>query len=275
MLQQPDAHAPVDAAAPEPKAPLLNDALPLAEARTSVSEPQFFSLVDPAAEQSSDADDESEEDASVRLASFTTTVVILAGLVLVAVVGVIYAVANLFQLADLPFSDDDVPAAKTVPSASAPATSGQSGNQEPEAPAAIVISGVESLDPYGDNNEHPELSSAMIDGDPATEWHTRYYTSPSLSWKQGIGVAVTLEQAAAVSSIEMQGTGSGGAVQIRATSAQDPQGGTLLAEGAFTSGTTTFSFDATETQSIVIWVTELPTASDGQNKVTISEITLK
>ena len=108
-----------------------------------------------------------------------------------------------------------------------PATSGQSGNQEPAAPAAIVISGVESLDPYGDNNEHPELSSAMIDGDPATEWHTRYYTSPSLSWKQGIGVAVTLEQAAAVSSIEMQGTGSGGAVQIRATSAQDPQGGTL------------------------------------------------
>ena len=275
MPQQPDAHAPVEAAAPEPKAPLLNDALPLAEARTSVSEPQFFSLVDPAAEQSPDADDESEEDASVRSASFTTTVVILAGLVLVAVVGVIYAVANLFQLADLPFSDDDVPAAKTVPSASAPATNGQSGNQEPAAPAAIVISGVESLDPYGDNNEHPELSSAMIDGDPATEWHTRYYTSPSLSWKQGIGVAVTLEQAAAVSSIEMQGTGSGGAVQIRATSAQDPQGGTLLAEGAFTSGTTTFSFDATETQSIVIWVTELPTASDGQNKITISEITLK
>lgn len=275
MPHQPDAHAPVEATAPEPKAPLLNDALPLAEARTSVSEPQLFSLVDPASAEQSPDDDESEEDASVRSASFTTTVVILAGLVLVAVVGVIYAVANLFQLADLPFSDDDVPAAKTVPSASAPATSGQSGNQEPEAPAAIVISGVESLDPYGDNNEHPELSSAMIDGDPTTEWHTRYYTSPSLSWKEGIGVAVTLEQATTVSSIEMQGTGSGGAVQIRATSAQDPRGGTLLAEGAFTSGTTTFSFNATETQSIVVWVTDLPTASDGQNKITISEITLK
>ena len=29
------------------------------------------------------------------------------------------------------------------------------------------------------------------------------------------------------------------------------------------------------TQSIVIWVTELPTASDGQPKVSVSEITLK
>ena len=49
----------------------------------------------------------------------------------------------------------------------------------------------------------------------------------------------------------------------------------MLAEGAFTSGTTSFDFTPTSTQSIVIWVTELPTASDGQPKVSVSEITLK
>ena len=52
-------------------------------------------------------------------------------------------------------------------------------------------------------------------------------------------------------------------------------GGTVLAEGAFTSGTTSFTFPATSTQSIVIWVTDQPTAPDGESKVTVSEITFK
>ena len=86
---------------------------------------------------------------------------------------------------------------------------------------------------------------------------------------------MTLEQAAEVSGIDIQGTGSGGNVQIRATSPEDPTGGTVLAEGAFTSGTTSFTFTPTSTQSIVLWVNDLPTASDGQPKVSVSEITLK
>ena len=86
---------------------------------------------------------------------------------------------------------------------------------------------------------------------------------------------MTLASPAQVSAIELQGTGNGGHVQIRATSPEDPQGGTLLAEGAFTQGTTTFEFTPTETGSIVVWVTELPKASDGLSKVTISEITLR
>ena len=93
--------------------------------------------------------------------------------------------------------------------------------------------------------------------------------------KSGLGIAVSLEQSAKVSAIDLQGTGSGGNVQIRATSADDPSGGTLLTEGAFTSGTTSFSFTPTDTDSIVVWVTDQPTASDGDPKVTISEITLK
>ena len=114
-----------------------------------------------------------------------------------------------------------------------------------------------------------------MDGDPGTEWYSRFYNSSTMDSKKGIGVAVTLASPARVSAIELQGTGSGGHVQIRATSPEDPQGGTLLAEGAFTQGTTTFEFTPTETGSIVVWVTEMPRASDGLNKATISEITLR
>ena len=123
--------------------------------------------------------------------------------------------------------------------------------------------------------EHPELAGNLVDGDPGTEWYSRFYNSSTMDSKKGIGVAVTLASPARVSAVELYGTGSGGHVQIRATSPEDPQGGTLLAEGAFTQGTTTFEFTPTETSSIVVWVTEMPKASDGLNKVTISEITLR
>ena len=89
-------------------------------------------------------------------------------------------------------------------------------------------------------------------------------------------LAVTLEQKATVSGIDIQGTGAGGHVQIRATSPDDPEGGTLLAEGEFTQGTTTFNFQKpTETSTVVLLVTRLPKSSDGENKLTITEITLR
>lgn len=163
-----------------------------------------------------------------------------------------------------------------VPSVPAAANPGPQQPAQPTQPAApITISGAQSLDPFGDNNEHPELAGNLVDGDPSTEWYSRFYNSATMDSKKGIGVAVTLASPAQVSAIELQGTGNGGHVQICATSPEDPQGGTLLAEGAFTQGTTTFEFTPTETGSIVVWVTELPKASDGLSKVTISEITLR
>jgi len=185
--------------------------------------------------------------------------------IIALLVGLLFAVKNLVQLSKVSFADKDIPAADTVPSASAGA--------KPAAP--ITISGAQSLDPFGDNNEHPELAGNLVDGDPSTEWYSRFYTSSTMDSKKGIGVAVTLASPARVSAIELQGTGNGGHVQIRATSPEDPQGGTILAEGSFAQGTTTFEFTPTETSSIVVWVTEMPKASDGLNKVTISEITLR
>ncbi|MDU0347284.1 hypothetical protein RWX45_00355, partial [Actinomyces sp. MRS3W] len=223
-----------------------------------------------------DAKQDQEEDEEERRVNRTTTAVLIAVLVAV-LVGVFFAVNNLLGLAGVKFQDDDIPAAKTVPTTAA-ATSQEGEPQqeeEPEPTAEITLSSAQSLDPFGDNNEHPENAGLVIDGNTDQEWSSRYYYESSLAWKQGIGMAVALEQEAQVSGIDIQGTGTGGNVQVRATSPEDPTGGTLLAEGAFTEGTTSFDFDATTAQSIVLWVTDLPTAADGQFKVTITEITLK
>ena len=228
-------------------------------------------------------DDEPDEEDEVSRSVSRTTFVVLIAMLLAVLIGVFFAVTNLLQLFGVRVTDDEVPAAKTVPTVTAQATEAgaataaatPSASATPTQATAIALASAQALDPYGDDSEHPELASTLIDGSTADGWYSRYYASPSLAFKQGIGVAVTLQQASDVSSIEMQGTGTGGNVQIRATSPEDPQGGTLLAEGAFTEGTTTFTFPATNATSVVVWITDLPTSSDGLNKATISEITLR
>lgn len=211
-----------------------------------------------------------------------TAMTVLAVVAALVLIGAFFAIANLLGLSRLSLTDNDIPAARTVPTAQAPAATDQSAGSasdsnvtQEEGQTAPVISGAAALDPFGDNNEHPELAGNVVDGDSATEWYSRYYAASSLAWKQGMGVSLALQQPAQVSGITLQGTGQGGHVQIRATSAEDPQGGTLLAEGSFTSGTTTFTFPATETQNIVVWVTELPRANDGLLKITIGEASLQ
>ncbi|MDO4900728.1 lipid II flippase MurJ [Actinomyces sp.] len=216
-----------------------------------------------------------EEDEQERAVNRTTTVVLIV-VVATVLVGVFFAVNNLLGLAGVKFQDDDIPAAKTVPTASeaAPPDAGTQ-EQQTRPSATITPASAQALDPFGDNNEHPENAGLVVDGNTDGAWSSRFYYESSLAWKQGIGMAVTLEQEAAVTGVDIQGTGSGGHVQVRATTAEDPTGGTLLAEGAFTGGTTSFDFDAANARTIVLWVTEMPTASDGQYKVTISEITFR
>ena len=223
---------------------------------------------------SPDDEEDYDEDESPSLSRTSTIIIVVT--IIALLVGLLFAVKNLVQLSKVSFADKDIPAADTVPSASAGANPAPQQPAQPSQPAApITISGAQSLDPFGDNNEHPELAGNLVDGNPGTEWYSRFYNSPTMDSKGGIGVAVTLASPAKVSAIDIQGTGSGGHVQIRATSSADPEGGALLAEGSFASGTTTFTFTPTETGSIVVWVTELPRSSDGLNKATISEITLR
>ena len=213
-----------------------------------------------------------EEDEVARSVS-RTTMAIISGMVVVMLVCVSYAVHSILGLANLPFFDPALPAASTLPT---PIAQQQADQTSEPTKVPITITGARAVNESGGEGDHPENAGKTVDGDPATTWESQHYNSSKFgNLKSGTGIAVTLEQAAEVSGIDIQGTGSGGNVQIRATSPEDPTGGTVLAEGAFTSGTTSFTFTPTSTQSIVLWVNDLPTASDGQPKVSVSEITLK
>ncbi|HMO10805.1 MAG TPA: hypothetical protein PKB06_04735, partial [Actinotalea sp.] len=147
----------------------------------------------------------------------------------------------------------------------------------PEQPAATapVITGALQIDPppTGDNNEHPELVGAAIDGDPSTRWYSRTYASPTYGMKPGIGFAVTLQEPAVVSTVTVQTTVTGGSVEIRLTDPATPTEGEVLAAGPLSSPTTEFVLtQPTEGAAVVLWFTALPQTSDGRNRVEISDI---
>jgi hypothetical protein len=150
--------------------------------------------------------------------------------------------------------------------------------EEPAEPAtAPAIASAAQVDPPpgGDQNEHPEAVPFAIDGDPSTTWFTRTYNNPSFGGlKPGVGYAVTLAEPATVTTVTLLVQGSGGRVEVRATDAAAPTQGDVLAESALGEETVLTLAQPTETQSIVLWFTELPQAPDGANRLELAEVRL-
>ena len=83
-----------------------------------------------------------------------------------------------------------------------------------------------------------------------------------------------LTQKTTVSTVTLRTNSNGGNVEIRATDAANPTAGPVLASGPF-GPETVFTLDpATETQSLVLWITQLPTAADGGFRLELTEIAL-
>ena len=170
-----------------------------------------------------------------------------------------------------------LPRNNPAPSATAEPTPTAEPSPEETAPAAApagppVIASLAPLDPEGDGDENPDLTPRAMDGDPATIWRSRSYVNPEYGMKTGIGLAVTLQQRAKVSSVGLDLRGTGGLVQVRATSPEAPTEGEILAEGEM-GPNTVLTFEPVETDSIVLWFPRLPTAeSDGKNRIELAEV---
>lgn len=208
----------------------------------------------------------------------TRFVLLLVGLVIV--VGLFTAYRALTEPVDLAGEPSD-PAPVASGPAAEPTPEPTPAEQEPE-PAATpagppVIASAAQLDPPpdGDQNEHPEAVPLAVDGDPATAWFTRTYSSPVFGGlKTGVGYAVTLAEPTTVSTVTLQVRGTGGRVEVRATDPGTPTQGEVLAEGALGPETVLTLSRPTETQHVVLWFTELPQTPDGSNRIELAEVTL-
>lgn len=201
---------------------------------------------------------------------------IVLGLVGVGVVvGLWWAIGNAFDPLDPAVSQ---PSATAGPSSDAsPGATDGGGEEAPATPQVPdvrpVIASGNQVDPEGDG-QHPEAVALAWDGDPSTFWYTQYFKSSNFGGlKAGVGYAITLQEDAPVTQIELNTNSEGGHVQVRATSADDPAGGTVLAEGPVSSSTTFEMPEGTHGTSFVLWITDLPLTGD-KYMIELNEITV-
>ena len=224
-----------------------------------------------------DDDEDEEVDPEAARREQRTTSSVLVTFFLMVIVLLVVASYIVYQTIGIPFADKDRAAADTVPSASAQENGGGGGQQPaPQPPAAkpeiAGVSVANNLSTQADNNQ-----KYLSDGDTSRPWFSHNTGSPDLV--QPIDIEIKLKSRAKVSEIDLQGTNEGGRLEIRATDLSNAGGGSVLAEGAFTSGSTTFKVDnPQEVDTIVIRVTQLPKNSDPTEfpyKATVTEVTIK
>lgn len=205
---------------------------------------------------------------------FNPTALTLIIAAVAVVLGVPYALNGIAPALTNPF------ATKTIERPALPGEDPTNVESTPSATEAPVVTPViesgDQLDPQGDNNEHPEAVHLAYDQDPSTFWFTRTYQSATFQGmgREGIGYAVKLEQAAPVSTVYLSTNNTGGNVEVRATDPNTPAEGKVLASGPMSAEMTLDLSETVEAEHIVLWFTELPQTSNGDNRVELREITL-
>ncbi|MFM8304534.1 MAG: protein kinase domain-containing protein [Actinomycetota bacterium] len=103
---------------------------------------------------------------------------------------------------------------------------GPGGPDGPGPPPAVRS--VADFDPGGDGTENPDAVRLAVDGDPSTAWRSETYATRNLGGlKPGVGLVITLDAIADVSSVEIDGA-AGADVEIYVA---DEAGVTLAAWG--------------------------------------------
>src|SRR5262249_48576824 len=148
--------------------------------------------------------------------------------------------------------------------ASPPATTGVSSS------APIVLKGVASYDPYGDNKvEDPGQVGLATDGDEATAWSTEQYYDRTLN-KPGVGLVLDAGAPVKLSSLTVISTTPGYEAVIRSGASST---GPCSDDSASQTGgtTTTWTLGGSEARYYLIWITSL----GNQESVKINEVTAR
>ncbi|ADG76584.1 conserved hypothetical protein [Cellulomonas flavigena DSM 20109] len=213
---------------------------------------------------------------------FDPTALVLVVVGLAVLIGLVFAARSLFTS---PVGDRD-PVADDTPSQQEPATPSEGGATEPtpqetvdEAPDPGVPPAIESVrtfdptDPAGERVANVELTH---DGDPSTFWFSYTYNNPAFGGlKEGMGLEVTLAAEAPVSGVTLNVNGSGGNVEVRATTASTPTEGAALGGGPLGPETVLDFEEPVTTSTLVLYFTELPTNAAGQYRIEVTEITVR
>lgn len=148
----------------------------------------------------------------------------------------------------------------------------------PEALPVVTIGSAELFSRGTDNEpDHLERQERLTDGDPSSAWSSQIYRSAQYgNLKEGLGVRLTFPEPGTLNAVVVTtAQNSGGVIELRA----DPGNGELgevLASGQFAGDgdvTLTPKEPLTEASSVVLWIPELPSDSEGDGfRARIAEV---
>ncbi|QCQ94042.1 lipid II flippase MurJ [Rhodococcus sp. SGAir0479] len=156
----------------------------------------------------------------------------------------------------------------------APQSSAASSSAAPSAAAAAVVPASAAVFSPQGTPDNAANAGLAIDGNPATAWNTDAYYQPFPALKSGVGLMVTLPDAAKLTSMKITSSTPGTQVEIRTA----PSTNTSLDQTRVI-GNATLQDGVTEvplksdsaTKNVLVWITDLST-SGGKNQSGIAEV---
>ena len=133
------------------------------------------------------------------------------------------------------------------------------------------------FDPLGDDREHADETSAVVDGDPASTWSTETYRSKDLQ-KAGVGIRIDASPGVAAKRLELRTPSPGFEATVyvaprSAPSTPPTAGWTAVSATREVASTEKFDLDTAgqPARHYLVWITKLP---EGADRAEISEILL-
>lgn len=130
-----------------------------------------------------------------------------------------------------------------------------------QSPLAITSATPFDPEPDGDGSEYDEAAPFAIDGDPATAWRTERYDSRELGGlKDGVGLVLSLQDAARIESLVLTSPDSGWSATVHV--APEPRstfsewGAPVATVDGAAAGDTTVQLGADGSQ-VLVWITDL------------------
>ena len=206
-------------------------------------------------------------------------IAIIGALVVLGLVLSMIALRGLFNADPLTPSLAPSPIAGATPSGSAPASQAPAATPSAANPGQpITIAAVTALDPQGDGAENSNTAANAIDGDPDTSWRSERYNSPQFGGlpKKGVGLLVDLGKKATVSEVTVDYQGSGGTLELRSATAAKFEGSTVITTKDLNNGQLVITLSKTETtRYLVLWFTKVTRQSSGENRLLVSEVSVR
>jgi O-antigen/teichoic acid export membrane protein len=171
---------------------------------------------------------------------------------------------------------------RTAVTSQHPARGGQSSPVPPVTPASPVAAQVltaASVTAFGPGGgDDPQQAALAVSGNPATPWHTDWYTTPYFgNLYAGTGLLLDMGRTITVTSVRLSlGSASGADLQVRAGDSPVLADLHTVATSRGAGGAVELSLTSSaHARYLLIWFTKLPPDNAGTYQASIYEITVK